>query len=194
LTRGQIIGIIINKSAVRDALVAPTGRDAATAVRETMMSPKTQDNSGVEMVRMTRQREIILDEVRRAICHPTADEVFTRVRRRLPRVSLGTVYRNLDILAQMCMIRKISCCDAPMRFDGCLEDHCHLHCIHCGCLADAPLDSDEVMRLASERLGGAEIIGCRVELLFVCPRCRAAHDAKKAAKAAGDSRRKAARS
>ncbi|MGE5577510.1 MAG: Fur family transcriptional regulator, partial [Syntrophothermus sp.] len=49
---------------------------------------------------MTRQRQIILEELKNVTTHPTADEVYEMVRRRLPRISLGTVYRNLELLAE----------------------------------------------------------------------------------------------
>ncbi|HSM74917.1 MAG TPA: transcriptional repressor, partial [Desulfobacterales bacterium] len=50
---------------------------------------------------MTRQRRVILEELRRMNTHPGADEIHEVVRRRLPRISLGTVYRNLDILCEL---------------------------------------------------------------------------------------------
>lgn len=50
--------------------------------------------------RMTRQRAVILEELRKTATHPTADELYSIVRRRLPRISLGTVYRNLDFLGR----------------------------------------------------------------------------------------------
>ena len=53
-----------------------------------------------ENIRMTRQREVILDELRKLHSHPTADGLYTRVRRRLRRISLGTVYRNLEVMAE----------------------------------------------------------------------------------------------
>lgn len=55
--------------------------------------------------RMTRQRAVILEELRKTATHPTADELYSIVRRRLPRISLGTVYRNLDFLADSGEIR-----------------------------------------------------------------------------------------
>ena len=48
-------------------------------------------------LRMTRQRQVIIDELRSVTSHPTADDVYDMVRRRLPNVSLGTVYRNLEV-------------------------------------------------------------------------------------------------
>ncbi|MBC2744327.1 MAG: transcriptional repressor, partial [Desulfosarcina sp.] len=51
--------------------------------------------------RMTRQRRVILEEIRRYNNHPAADEIYERVRKQLPRISLGTVYRNLDVLCEL---------------------------------------------------------------------------------------------
>ena len=56
---------------------------------------------------MTRQRMVILDELRKVSSHPTADEVYEMVRKNLPRISLGTVYRNLEILSVMGLISKL---------------------------------------------------------------------------------------
>ena len=57
--------------------------------------------------RMTKQREIVLEELRKTRMHPTADELYERVRKRLPKISLATVYRNLEWLAEREIIRKI---------------------------------------------------------------------------------------
>ena len=56
--------------------------------------------------RNTKQRKVIIEELRKFHSHPTADEIHRMVRKRLPRISLGTVYRNLALLSQMGMIRK----------------------------------------------------------------------------------------
>ena len=62
--------------------------------------------AGKQAFRMTTQRRVILDELRSTGSHPTADQLYERVRRRLPRISLGTVYRNLEILAGQGVIQK----------------------------------------------------------------------------------------
>lgn len=58
-------------------------------------------------VRMTKQRRVILDTLRSTETHPTADEVYRLVQKQIPRISLGTVYRNLDLLARCGSIRKL---------------------------------------------------------------------------------------
>ena len=93
-------------------------------------------------MRMTRQRNVILEELRKVDTHPSADEVYDMVRRRLPRISLGTVYRNLEILSQNGRIQKLEIGGTQKRFDGNPANHYHLRCIHCDRLADAPAGID----------------------------------------------------
>ena len=74
--------------------------------------------------RMTRQRAVILEELRKVKTHPTADELNSIVRERLPRISLGTVYRNLDFLADTGEIRRD---DKTVRWRYFLASACALH-------------------------------------------------------------------
>ncbi len=68
--------------------------------------------------RMTRQRRVILEEVRKINDHPAADEIYERVRKRLHRISLGTVYRNLDLLCEVGEIQRLELSGAMKRYDG----------------------------------------------------------------------------
>ena len=58
-------------------------------------------------LRMTHQRRIILNYLEKVDTHPTADDIYKEVRKELPKISLGTVYRNLEILSQNGMIKKL---------------------------------------------------------------------------------------
>ena len=89
--------------------------------------------------RMTVQRSVILDELRKLNTHPTADELYHIVRKRLPRISLGTVYRNLEHLAQSETIRKLNIGENIKRFDGCCHKHHHATCLACGRIYDIPV-------------------------------------------------------
>jgi len=122
--------------------------------------------------RMTRQRQVILDTVKHLDTHPTADEVYYHVRRRLPRVSLGTVYRNLEILSDQGLIHKIGHCDIQMRFEADLHPHLHLRCIDCGSLRDAPLNPCGELDKAVKAMGASRVFGYRLEFLYRCPSCR----------------------
>ena len=123
-------------------------------------------------LRMTRQRRVILEELRKNRSHPTADELYARVRRRLPRISLGTVYRNLEILSECGMIQKLELAGAQRRFDGNCEEHYHVRCLGCGRVDDVPVKSAaSVVRKIRGRLG-YEIVGHRLEFVGYCPKCR----------------------
>jgi Fur family transcriptional regulator, ferric uptake regulator len=122
--------------------------------------------------RNTQQRQIILEELQKLHEHPTAATLYILVRNRLPKISLGTVYRNLEMLHRLGQIQKLECGGGEARYDGTLEPHDHLRCIHCGKVDDAP--GPPLALPASERnhWGGYKILGHRFEYLGVCPSCQ----------------------
>ena len=120
--------------------------------------------------RVTRQRTIILEELRKVVTHPTADELYNMVRRRLPRISLGTVYRNLDLLAEQGAILKIESSGGSRRFDGNLHPHQHVRCLKCGKVADAML-SIPVPDTSRLVLPGFTITAARLEFDGLCDAC-----------------------
>ena len=121
--------------------------------------------------RMTNQRQVILEEIQKVNTHPTADEVYEIVRRRLPRISLGTVYRNLEILSACGLIQKISPISSQMRFDGITRKHYHLRCIYCGSVEDAPIDPMENLENAIREKSDYTIIDHKLEFIGICPQC-----------------------
>ncbi len=122
--------------------------------------------------RMTAQRRMILEEVRASHAHPTADEIYERVRRRLPRISLGTVYRNLEALASQGVIQRLNLSGVQRRFDHEPAPHFHIRCLRCGMLKDVDLRSPAVADELLEDAGGFEILDVRLEFLGVCPECQ----------------------
>jgi len=122
--------------------------------------------------RMTNQRQVILEEIQRVNTHPTADEVYKMVRRRLPRISLGTVYRNLEILSACGLIQKIGPISSQMRFDGITVNHYHIRCIYCGSVEDAPIDPTENLENAIREKSDYHIIGHKLEFTGICAECR----------------------
>lgn len=120
---------------------------------------------------MTKQRQVILDVIRAEKAHPSADEVYALVREQLPRISLGTVYRNLEILTEQGLIQRLELSGTVKRYDWNPNKHYHIRCMHCGRVDDAPvapLDSIE------NELYGATvftIIGHRLEFEGFCPEC-----------------------
>lgn len=90
---------------------------------------------------MTRQRRILIETLNRKNWHPTAEEVYQAVKRQAPKISLGTVYRNLDILANEGLITKIEEAGAQRRYDGNPKPHYHVLCMKCGHVEDIPDDA-----------------------------------------------------
>ena len=108
-------------------------------------------------LKYSRQREAIKNYLMATKEHPTADEVYMNVKQEFPNISLGTVYRNLNLLTDIGEAIKISTPNGGDRFDGKLEPHNHFLCTKCGRLLDLELDMqsiDEVNRLAAENFDG----------------------------------------
>ncbi len=121
---------------------------------------------------MTRQRQLILEELRNVTTHPSADEVYDMVRKRLPRISLGTIYRNLEILSQLGEIQKLETAGAQKRFDGNPGHHYHIRCLGCSRIDDLVIDQPGDIEKKAARLTDYKIVGYRLEFLGICPKCK----------------------
>jgi Fur family ferric uptake transcriptional regulator len=122
--------------------------------------------------RNTRQREIILEELRKLATHPTAVGLFEIVRRRLPRISLGTVYRNLQRLAAAGIIQKLDLRGSQARFDGNVDYHHHVRCTGCGRVDDLPGVPLDLAQFTGDDSSGYKLLGYRLEFTGICARCR----------------------
>lgn len=125
--------------------------------------------------RMTRQRRLILDEIKENRSHPTADEIYEIVRKKMPHISMGTVYRNLDILVTCGLIQKLDPGHSQMRFDGTTRNHYHISCTKCGRIEDAPFKpSDNSLQNLENALGKLTkhgIFGHKLEFVGLCSNC-----------------------
>jgi Fur family ferric uptake transcriptional regulator len=120
---------------------------------------------------MTRQRTVILEELKKVKTHPGADEIYTMVRKRLPRISLGTVYRNLEVLSELRVIQKFEHVGTIKRFDGTPENHYHVRCVKCGRLDDVPFEIETNLEKKVRPYTNYSIIGHRLEFIGLCPEC-----------------------
>jgi Fe2+ or Zn2+ uptake regulation protein len=121
--------------------------------------------------RLTRPRRLILDVVRATDAHPTAALVYRKVRRRLPRVSLATVYRNLRMLAAEGFL--VERTDAGgLRFDGNTGPHDHFTCLTCGRIYDVPARDERSGRRRIAARTGFEVLDHRTEYYGRCGVCR----------------------
>ncbi len=133
-------------------------------------------------LRMTNQREIILRELNTSQRHLAADELYDRVKKVMPRISLATVYRNLEILSEAGMIGKLEISGRQKRFDYDPSEHDHIYCVVCH-----RVDNLEMAHkgLTAEEFGavvGYSVTGYRLEIIGVCPECQTKNENKESKK------------
>jgi Fe2+ or Zn2+ uptake regulation protein len=125
-------------------------------------------------LRLTGPRRVVLEVVRGTESHPTAEAVHRMVRRRLPRVSLGTVYRNLRLLVAQGLVKELP--GPHARFDGNLTEHHHFTCLGCGRISDVQGPTTEPHsralcgRVAAQ--SGFRVTHHRIEFYGRCPDCQ----------------------
>lgn len=136
--------------------------------------------------RMTNQRRIILEELLSVDNHPTVDELYTRVKVRMPRISLGTVYRNLDLLAETGEILKIDSAGSTRRYDGRTEPHRHVRCCKCGRVADVLADAMDNVPVEPLHVPGFRITSVRIEYDGICDECSKHADASESDRVPGE--------
>ena len=125
------------------------------------------------MLKYSKPRESIKNFLVTRYDHPTAETVYLNIRREFPNISLGTVYRNLNLLAEIGEIQKLSPGIGPDRFDGNPAPHYHFICRHCGCVMDLTVSGlDHINILAGQDFDG-EIEGHITYFYGTCPSCKA---------------------
>lgn len=123
-------------------------------------------------MRYSRQRELTLQVLQENVCHPTADFIYEKMKQKIPNISLATVYRNLNQLAEAGIIRKIEGLDGAVHFDHNTHNHYHFVCIKCNKVYDVPYDvapnlNDEVL----ERTG-LQVITHDITFKGICQHCQ----------------------
>jgi len=127
--------------------------------------------SRITNMRLTTQRQIILEELQSVTSHPTAGEVYDMVRKRLPRIGLGTVYRNLELMANSGIILKIEVGGTQKRFDATTTPHHHIRCIQCERVDDINIEvADDINRLAADS-SQYKVLGHHIEFTGICHDC-----------------------
>lgn len=107
-------------------------------------------------LKYSRQRESIKEFLAARTDHPTADTVYTNLRKTFPNISLGPVYRNLSLLSDMGEIIKISTGDGADRFDGRTAPHNHFVCRQCHRVIDLDMENiDSIMDVAGKNFAGS---------------------------------------
>src|SRR4051794_18668367 len=130
-------------------------------------------------LRMTEQRRAVYDSLMAQADHPTAVEVFMRVKGRMPNISLATVYNCLQNLVETGLIRHVHHDRESSRYCGNLADHAHLFCDGCGSVTDLPARSDAPARAEQQWEIPARAVVSRHDASFrgLCPSCATADPA-----------------
>jgi Fur family peroxide stress response transcriptional regulator len=126
----------------------------------------------------SRQRESILALLMQTDSHPTADWVYSKLKPDFPGLSLGTVYRNLNILVEQGLLTRIDNGSSFDRYDSRREPHYHFVCDRCGTIVDLALPVDTALDKAVSKKTGFHIFRHRVDFFGICQTCLAKSDLK----------------
>lgn len=125
----------------------------------------------LKQIKYSRQREAIKIFLASRTDHPTADMIYMAIREQYPNISLGTVYRNLSLLADRGEILKFSCEGKVDRFDGNIDPHYHFCCKGCGAIVDLTMPRQmEMDQMAAEYFDG-RIEGHQLIFYGQCASC-----------------------
>ncbi len=122
--------------------------------------------------RTSRQRALILEVLRQTTCHPTAKWIYDRARRRLPGLSLGTVYRNLALLVRQGLVTRLDFGSNFDRFDARTAPHHHFVCEKCGSVSDLDLPVDRSLTQKLRKATGLDATRHEIRLYGLCEKCR----------------------
>ncbi len=122
-------------------------------------------------MRLTTQRQIILEELGKVTSHPTANEVYDMVRKRLPRIGLGTVYRNLELMAETGIILKLEVGGTQKRFDATVAPHYHIRCLSCGKVDDIKIPVMAEIDKTAADISKYQVLGHHIEFSGICQEC-----------------------
>jgi len=130
------------------------------------------------MQRKTKQKQAILKVLSGTRSHPTADWVYNEVRREIPNISLGTVYRNLRLMAESGEILELDMCGTLSRFDARRDNHYHFRCQKCGAVFDVEEPVHEDMDKKVARMTGFTVSYHRLVFGGVCVECQGKPNSK----------------
>ena len=125
-------------------------------------------------MKFSKQREMILNQVKMFPVHPTADQVYTALKADNPNLSLGTVYRNLNLLSEMGELLKIRIADGSDRFDGRTDCHYHMVCDRCSRVFDVELSELDCLNDTVSQKYGHRLTMVTLNLNGICCECEKA--------------------
>lgn len=120
----------------------------------------------------SHQREAIVNFLKTRTDHPTADVVYQNIRKDLPNISLATVYRNLNKLADAGCILRLHVDGKTDHYDACTDDHAHLLCRNCGCVCDINISPNRSLLKEARMMNTYCIDDVTVLFAGLCSCCR----------------------
>lgn len=123
-------------------------------------------------MRYSKQRELVMQTVQNLCNHPTAEEIYDTAAKECPGLSLGTVYRNLNLLCENGQLLKVPIPGASDRFDHTLGDHAHAYCEVCGSVTDVLPQALPMLQEALKGGCGFQVHQMNLVLEGVCPECQ----------------------
>lgn len=124
------------------------------------------------LLKHSKQRDAIISMLRSRYDHPTAEQLYTDLKKKYPKISLGTVYRNLALLESMGEIMKISSSGESDRFDGNANNHYHFECKECKCVFDIDMPVQATLNETAAQAINAEIHDHSLIFYGICKSCR----------------------
>ena len=125
--------------------------------------------------RMTKQRKKILDVLKDTDIHPTADWIYEQVKEDIPNISLGTIYRNLNVLSEMGEIMVLDYGSSYSRYDGNPKNHYHFKCLNCENIFDIDENIDiNIAKKLNKKINNNtphNVSYHRLEFYGTCPNC-----------------------
>lgn len=122
--------------------------------------------------RNTIQKQMVLDTVRSMSCHPTADEIYIQIAEHHPNISKGTVYRNLNLLAEQGEILRVQIPNAADRFDFKTHNHYHMRCQCCGRVFDVSVPYLSHLEEEIKNTDGFLLLSHSIVFSGICPECQ----------------------
>ena len=129
-------------------------------------------NSPKTTLRSSRQRERLLALLQETKTHPTADWIYACLKPEFPHLSLGTVYRNLTILAEQGLVKKIQFGSTYDRFEARVTHHYHLICTKCDSIRDLEMPIYQEINERAGRMTDFQIEEHRIDFYGLCSSCR----------------------
>ena len=122
----------------------------------------------------THQRQVLYEVMQRMPGHPSPEEVYARVKKRIPAISLATVYKNIHLFVERGVLKELSMHHGSIRVELNGHHHHHMVCSHCKAIADIEEKDLGVVPVMQELLGGFQVERYSIDVIGICAACQKA--------------------